>query len=75
VEGRFTGWVRLPVQRRPGRRRVRKLRAEVRSRLDSALRPIDGRVLAVGIRRCRAVPPTPLTLPLPHFEPEALQSA
>ncbi len=52
-EARFTGWVRIPVERRPGRKRVRKLKERLRSRLESGLQPIDGVVLKLGIRRCR----------------------
>jgi hypothetical protein len=52
-EARFTGWVRIPVERHPGRKRVRKLKERLRGRLESGLLPIDGVVLKLGIRRCR----------------------
>ena len=69
----FSGWVRVPTQRRPGLERVRKFRAKVRSRLEAALRPIDGRVLSLGVRRCRDVRragPVQQTLPFVAFRAE-----
>ncbi len=51
---RYTGWVRIPVERRPGRKRVRKLKERLRARLESGLLPIDGSVLKLGVRRCRS---------------------
>jgi hypothetical protein len=66
VEGRFSGWLRIPVERRPGRKRLRKIRAKLHDRLESALLPVGGEVVKVGVRRCRAraVPAAPL-LPFP----------
>jgi len=54
IEGemRFSGWLRIPIQRRPGRKRVRKFKERLRSRLEASLRPIDGQVVKVGVRRC-----------------------
>ncbi len=53
-EGKFSGWARIPIERRPGRRRLRKLKARLRARLEAGLLPINGRVIKVGVRRCRA---------------------
>jgi hypothetical protein len=60
--GRFSAWVRIPVQRRPGARRVRALTARLRQRLEAALLPVGGRVLKLAIRRYR-VPPVIAPLP------------
>ena len=61
-EGRFSGWLRIAIQRRPGRKRVRKFRDRLRRRLEANLVPIDGRVVKVGVRRFRRV--TEESLPL-----------
>lgn len=55
VEGemRFSGWLRIAVQRRPGRKRIRKFKERLRARLESSLLPIDGQVVKVGVRRSR----------------------
>src|SRR5262245_45464712 len=50
-EARYTAWLRLPVERRPSRKRLRKFKAKLRARLEAGLLPIDGRVLKVGARR------------------------
>jgi hypothetical protein len=55
--GRFTGWVRIPVERRPGRQQVRAFKVRLRNRLEAGLSPVGGRVLKVGVRRCRAAAP------------------
>jgi hypothetical protein len=77
-EARFTGWLRIPVQRRPGRKRLRRFKAQLRTRLEASLAPIDGRVVKVGVRRYRAVPALPVeaapTTPLP-YPVETAQSA
>jgi hypothetical protein len=71
-EPHFSGWLRIPVQRRPGRKRVRQLRERLRRRLEASLLPIGGSVVKLGVRRCRgevlpmAAPPAPpVTLELP----------
>jgi hypothetical protein len=51
--GRYVGWVRIPVERRPGRRRLRKMKAKLRARLEDSLRPLDGSVVKLGVRRQR----------------------
>ena len=72
----FSGWVRLPMQRRPSRKRMRKFRAKLRSRLEAGLQAIDGRVLTVGVRRCRGERRVgPVQQTLPFVEAPALQSA
>ena len=49
----FSGWLRIPIQRRPGRKRARKLQEKLRRRLELSLQPIDGQVIKLGLRRCR----------------------
>lgn len=56
AEGRFSAWLRLPIQRRPNRRRLRQLKAKLRSRLEAGLQPFQGEVLKLGVRRCRNKP-------------------
>jgi hypothetical protein len=73
-EARYTAWLRIPVERRPGRKRARRLKERLRNRLEAALLPINGRVLKVGLRRCaprpEAVPVTlPVALQMPVSEP------
>jgi hypothetical protein len=76
ANGSFSGWVRLPIQRRPSRKRLRKFRAALRNRLEAALHPIDGRVVKVGVRRCRGERQIgPVQRTLPFVEPAALQLA
>jgi hypothetical protein len=50
-EGRYVAWVRIPIERRPGRNRLRKLKAKLRGRLEESLRPLDGEVIKFGVRR------------------------
>lgn len=71
-EARFSGWLRIPVERRPSRRRLRKFKAKLQSRLETNLLPIDGRVVKLGVRRCRVrvAEAEPVALPLP-FPPVA----
>jgi hypothetical protein len=78
-EARYTAWLRLPVERRPGRKRLRRLKTKLRGRLESALLPIDGRILKVGVRRCRvqamqsepgALPASPCSSLAPYEERE-----
>jgi hypothetical protein len=84
-EGKYSAWLRIPIERRPSRRRLRKLKARLRGRLEAGLLPVGGKVLKVGVRRCRprlhpetiplpVVVPTP-PLALPSVEPETVQSA
>jgi hypothetical protein len=83
-EGRFSGWLRIPVERRPGRKRVRKFKAKLRGRLEAGLLPIDGAVVKFGVRRCRGrgrptppTPATPVSVPVsvsPCPEPELVAS-
>jgi hypothetical protein len=49
----FSAWLRIPIERRPGKKRMRKLRERLRNRLERSLLLIDGRVVKVGVRRCR----------------------
>jgi hypothetical protein len=70
-EGRFTGWVRLPVERHPKRRRLRKFRNALRERLGAGLLPIDGQVVKVGVRRCRARLVKPV-LPVADVQPQPI---
>lgn len=50
----FSGWLRIPIQRRPSRRRLRQFKAKLRNRLETSLLPIRGRLLKLGVRRMRA---------------------
>jgi hypothetical protein len=61
-QGRFVAWLRIPVERRPGRKRLRKLKSKLLARLQSSLRPLDGTVIKLGVRRQRRRQPV-LTLP------------
>src|SRR5262245_40183908 len=47
-EARFTAWLRIPIERRPSRKRLRKFEADLRARLEAGLLPIDGRVIELG---------------------------
>jgi hypothetical protein len=51
-EARYSGWLRIPIERRPSRRRLRKFKAKLRSRLEAGLLAVDGQVIKVGVRRC-----------------------
>jgi hypothetical protein len=61
-QGRFVAWVRIPVERRPGRKRLRKMKANLRRRLEDSLRPLDGSVVKLGVRRQRRRPSAPVAL-------------
>ncbi len=63
-EASYTGWLRIPIERRPGRKRLRKLKAKLRARLEAGLLPVDGRVLKVGVRR-EVSPAEALSLAMP----------
>lgn len=70
--GRYSAWLRLPIQRRPSRRRARKLKTKLRGRLELGLQPLGGTVLKLGLRRCRTRPqPLPLFPDLPPTEEAA----
>jgi hypothetical protein len=70
-EARFSGWLRIPIERRPSRRRLRKMKAKLQARLEAGLLPIDGQVIKLGVRRVkhRPAPAAPFTLEAP---PEAV---
>jgi hypothetical protein len=73
-QGRFVAWLRIPVERRPGRKRLRKLRSKLRARLEGSLRPLDGTVVKLGVRRQRRRPPVlvlPQASPVPDVHPSA----
>jgi hypothetical protein len=55
-EARFSGWLRIPIERRPNRRRLRRFKAKLRASLEAGLRLVDGAVLKLGVRRCRPRP-------------------
>ncbi len=52
-EGRFTGWLRLPVERLPNRKRLQKLKAKLCDRFETALLAVGGDVIKFSIRRSR----------------------
>jgi hypothetical protein len=64
----YSGWLRIAIERRPSRTRLRKFKVKLRWRLESALPPIGGRVVKVGVRRlrARAVEPARPGLPAPE---------
>ena len=62
-EAKYTGWLRIPIERRPSRKRLRRLKANWRARLEAGLLLIDGRVLKLGVRRHAAHPAEPITWP------------
>jgi hypothetical protein len=73
-EAFYSGWLRIPIERRPGRKRLRAFKAKLRARLEAGLQLIDGRVIKVGVRRYGPKPvPAPVLLPLPdaHGQPPA----
>lgn len=70
-QGRFVAWLRIPVERRPGRKRLRKLKSKLRARLESSLRPLDGAVVKLGVRRQRRRPAV-LVLPQASGFPEGV---
>jgi hypothetical protein len=71
----FSGWLRIPIERRPSRKRLRKFKAKLRARLENGLLPIGGRVLKVGVRRCKPRLTSPVVLPIQQVEAEIAQSA
>jgi hypothetical protein len=73
---RFSGWLRIPIERRPSRRRLRKFKAQLRRRLEAGLAPIGGRVLKLGVRRCTGRSKPPVTvLPLLDWAENACTAA
>jgi hypothetical protein len=50
--GSFTGWLRIPMPRKPNRKALGKLKRKLRDRLESSLSLMDGTVLKLGVRRC-----------------------
>ena len=62
-QGRFSLWLRLPVRRRPGRKRLGAIKAKLRDRLESVLLPVGGDVIKLGVRRCQPRRASPL---VPH---------
>lgn len=75
AEACYSGWLRIPVERRPNRKRLRRLKAKLRGRLEAGLLPIGGRVLKVGVRRCRPRQAAPVVLPMQQELFEVNQSA
>ncbi len=49
----FSAWVRIPIERRPGKKRLRKLRERLRGRLEKNLLLVEGRIVKFGVRRCQ----------------------
>jgi hypothetical protein len=52
--GRYSAWLRIPIQRRASSRLIRLIRAKLRDRLEAALRPIQGEVIKFSVRRSRS---------------------
>jgi hypothetical protein len=55
-QGRYAAWLRLPVERRPGRKLLRRIKEKLRGRLEEALLPVGGEVIKLGVRRRRPRP-------------------
>jgi hypothetical protein len=55
-QGRFSVWLRIPVERYPGRKRLQRIKEKLREKLESALLAIGGDVVKFGIRRCQRKP-------------------
>lgn len=68
ADASYTGWLRIPIQRRVGRKRLRLFRAKLRARLEAGLLPIGGRVLRLGVRRRVPHPVGPVILSLPKAD-------
>jgi hypothetical protein len=49
----YSAWLRIPIERRPDKKRVRKLTERLRTRLERSLLLIDGSVVKLRVRRCR----------------------
>jgi hypothetical protein len=49
----YSAWIRIPIERRPSKKRLRKLVERLRSRLERNLRLVDGQVVKMRVRRCR----------------------
>jgi hypothetical protein len=62
-QGRFSGWLRIPVERHPGLDRLRRIREKLQEKLESVLIAVGGEVLKVVVRRLR--PRTALSLAVP----------
>jgi hypothetical protein len=62
-QGRFTGWLRLPVERLPGPQGLRGIKAKMRDRLEAALLAVGGDVLNFGVRRYRLKGSSPVEKP------------
>jgi hypothetical protein len=61
-QGRFSAWLRIPLERRPGRKRMRQIKDKLRARLEAVLLPVGGEVVKFGVRRFRHKPVAPLLL-------------
>jgi hypothetical protein len=67
-EAIFSGWVRIPILRRPGRKRLRMLKERLRRRLEANLLLIAGQVVKLGVRRCRGAAVAQGPVPQPVAE-------
>ena len=81
VEGWYSVWLRVPVRRLPRRKRMGKIKARLRDRLEAALLAVGGDVVKLGVRRCRPrhelrlVRPEPLSLEVAHEGEREVASA
>src|SRR5262249_41457681 len=77
-QGRFSLWMRLPIDRFPARERLRKLQEKLRARLESVLLAVGGDIVKFVLRRrwpkpaLRLLQPEAPSLQLARPEPECL---
>ena len=55
-QGRYSAWLRLPVERSPGRELVRRIKENLRGRLQAVLLPVGGELIKFGVRRLQPKP-------------------
>jgi hypothetical protein len=58
--GRYSAWLRIPVQRQRQRSFVQRLETRLTERLESGLKPVQGEVISVRARRCMLPEALPL---------------
>lgn len=59
-EVKFSAWLRIPIERRPNRQQLRRLKVKLHGRLESGLKVVGGEVLKLGVRRCKKPQQLPL---------------
>jgi hypothetical protein len=75
-QGRYSVWLRVPVEALPKRKRLARIKAALLGRLEAALLAVGGDVIKLGVRRSRPrhelrlVAPEPVQLQIAPAEPE-----